>query len=226
MFKRFISDETGAVTVDWTVITAAIVGLGIASSSLISNGIKDLAGDVNQQLNATNIYSGFARTLASIDFSNGLSGWAGASVRDLGGQIGEALYIDQQQTAAITFDLPPGTQEAVMAFALYGGDTLDGEDAIVSVGGVPVVIATGYHGRMSIDIPQVDGTTVKADVVVEQVNLGSGGLYVNAGDSKALVSITVQDPGDDISLSVYSNNSHGTNGDEWWAVDDVTLNAR
>ena len=29
-FKRFAQDESGAVTVDWVVLTAAIVGLGIA----------------------------------------------------------------------------------------------------------------------------------------------------------------------------------------------------
>ena len=41
-------DEDGAVTVDWVVLTAAIVGLGLASVSLIRGGIMsasiDLAG--------------------------------------------------------------------------------------------------------------------------------------------------------------------------------------
>ena len=31
MFKSFLSDETGAVTVDWVVLTATVMGLGMAS---------------------------------------------------------------------------------------------------------------------------------------------------------------------------------------------------
>jgi hypothetical protein len=112
-----------------------------------------------------------------------------------------------------------------MSFSLFGGDTLDNEDAIISVDGVTVAIATGYHGTMSIEIPNNDGTTTTAEVVVEQVNMGSGGLYLNAGDSKAVVQINVENPSDTINLSVYSDNGHGSGGDEFWAIDDVEITA-
>jgi len=46
----FLDDETGAVTVDWVVLTAAIVGLGIAVMISISDGTTELADDVNHQL--------------------------------------------------------------------------------------------------------------------------------------------------------------------------------
>lgn len=227
MLSRFLTDETGAVTADFVVLTAATVGLGIATLGVLSGGLSIASGTVSEGVSGTLIRSSFLETLATIDFTGGaLGGWTGASVRDLGGVIGEALYIDQQQTGRLVFDVPPGSTEATMAFSLYGGDTLDNEDAIISVDGVPVVIATGYHGRMSIQIPQVDGTSVEADVVVEQVDMGTAGRYLNRGDSKALVSITVREPPDSLTLGVYSNNSHGKNGDEWWAVDDVVLQAR
>ena len=35
MFKRFFKDQTGAVTIDWVVITAAVIGFAIAAYSLI-----------------------------------------------------------------------------------------------------------------------------------------------------------------------------------------------
>ena len=38
-FKNFSKDEDGAVTVDWVVLTAAVVGLGIAGVSTVSTGI-------------------------------------------------------------------------------------------------------------------------------------------------------------------------------------------
>ncbi|MGR3436716.1 MAG: hypothetical protein ACU0CO_17810 [Shimia sp.] len=49
-FKTFRADEAGAVTVDWVVLTAAIVGLGIAVLTTVSGGVQDLAGDINTQL--------------------------------------------------------------------------------------------------------------------------------------------------------------------------------
>lgn len=39
--KNFIRDECGAVTVDWVVLTAAIVGLGVAVITTISRGALD-----------------------------------------------------------------------------------------------------------------------------------------------------------------------------------------
>ena len=44
--KNFRKDEDGAVTVDWVVLTAAIVGLGIAAVTTVSNGIDAAATDL------------------------------------------------------------------------------------------------------------------------------------------------------------------------------------
>lgn len=43
---RFVTDESGAVTVDWVVLTAAIVGLGIAVITTIGGGTDSLATEV------------------------------------------------------------------------------------------------------------------------------------------------------------------------------------
>ncbi|KIT16537.1 hypothetical protein [Jannaschia aquimarina] len=48
--KTFRADETGAVTVDWVVLTAALVGLGLAVMSVVRGGIDDLTGDINNKL--------------------------------------------------------------------------------------------------------------------------------------------------------------------------------
>ena len=50
LIKSFRRDEDGAVTVDWVVLTAAIVGLGIAVLASVSNGVTDLSGDIETQL--------------------------------------------------------------------------------------------------------------------------------------------------------------------------------
>ena len=41
-FKNFRKDEDGAVTVDWVVLTAAVVGLAIAAYSTIESSANDL----------------------------------------------------------------------------------------------------------------------------------------------------------------------------------------
>ncbi len=51
-FTTFLNDESGAVTVDWVVLTAAIVGLGIAVLFTISSSVEDVALAVDTQLNS------------------------------------------------------------------------------------------------------------------------------------------------------------------------------
>ncbi|MGV6812031.1 MAG: Flp family type IVb pilin [Brevirhabdus sp.] len=49
---KFAKDESGAVTVDWVVLTAAIVGLGAVVLSTVSGGVNDLASDIAADLSA------------------------------------------------------------------------------------------------------------------------------------------------------------------------------
>ena len=55
MLKNFLDDETGAVTVDWVVLTAALVGLGLAVMVVVSNGAEDLSGDIQDTLERDDI---------------------------------------------------------------------------------------------------------------------------------------------------------------------------
>lgn len=50
--KNFKNDESGAVTVDFVVLTAAIVLLGGVVGLAVSNCAGDLAGDIETHLKA------------------------------------------------------------------------------------------------------------------------------------------------------------------------------
>jgi Flp pilus assembly pilin Flp len=50
LFKNFKSDESGAVTVDWVVLTAAIVGLGMVVMKTVGGGISTLGDKVVSDL--------------------------------------------------------------------------------------------------------------------------------------------------------------------------------
>ncbi len=55
LIKSFRKDEDGAVTVDWVVLTAAIVGLGIAVLTSVSGGTTSLADKISSELGSMTI---------------------------------------------------------------------------------------------------------------------------------------------------------------------------
>ncbi|VAW04050.1 hypothetical protein MNBD_ALPHA07-1563 [hydrothermal vent metagenome] len=44
--KNFAKSEDGAVTVDWVVLTAAVVGLAIAAVAAVRGSVNTLAGNI------------------------------------------------------------------------------------------------------------------------------------------------------------------------------------
>jgi Flp pilus assembly pilin Flp len=50
LFKSFRADESGAVTVDWVVLTAAIVGLGMVVMKTVGGGIEGLGTKIVDDL--------------------------------------------------------------------------------------------------------------------------------------------------------------------------------
>jgi Flp pilus assembly pilin Flp len=49
--KTFAADESGAVTVDWVVLTASVVFLALAIIALISPATEDLGQRISDELN-------------------------------------------------------------------------------------------------------------------------------------------------------------------------------
>jgi len=50
LLKRFHRDESGAVTVDWVVLTAAVVTLSIVAVATVKSGVDTSAGKINHAL--------------------------------------------------------------------------------------------------------------------------------------------------------------------------------
>lgn len=51
--KNFNKDEDGAVTVDWVVLTAAVVALAAVAYGQVRDGTSDLSGDIETALTDT-----------------------------------------------------------------------------------------------------------------------------------------------------------------------------
>jgi len=56
--KKFRSEEEGAVTVDWVVLTAAVVGLGVAGVSTVSGGVDTLATSIKSGVSSKTVSNG------------------------------------------------------------------------------------------------------------------------------------------------------------------------
>ncbi len=72
-FLKFLSDDAGAVTIDWVALTAGILLLGImVVYAIFNNGVSNSVSNVNSTLFGVNI--GGCKSNASatgIDESNG-----------------------------------------------------------------------------------------------------------------------------------------------------------
>lgn len=53
----FLSDPSGAVTVDWVVMAAAVTGLGVASVAAVRGGTTALASDMESSLSSASVVS-------------------------------------------------------------------------------------------------------------------------------------------------------------------------
>lgn len=53
--RIILNNDRGAVTVDWTVLAAAAVGLGLASVAAVRSGVVDLGGDVGASLSGASV---------------------------------------------------------------------------------------------------------------------------------------------------------------------------
>lgn len=169
--SSFVSDESGAVTVDWVVITAAITGLGVAVAVTVATGTVQLGGSISGAVAqapvtlGSTFRSGLSRLgeLVSMDFSDGdTSGWSsdrlgftdalGAFLGPFGGADGVVSY---------DVSLPAGANEATISFDLL---VLDSWDA--NIGG----LSSGRGDGMSVTI---DGTEIAFE------------LFMHAGHSQA-----------------------------------------
>jgi Flp pilus assembly pilin Flp len=55
LFNKFRNDESGAVTVDWVVLTAAIVGLGVIVITVVGDSIESVADQMAEKIESTTV---------------------------------------------------------------------------------------------------------------------------------------------------------------------------
>jgi len=164
----FLAQESGAVTVDWVVVTAAVVGLGLSSVAAVRSGTASMGEDINASL--TNASVSPLRWLSSIQtvsqsFANGnFDGW-NANQTTSYGVWGTALGPFGGETRnnplTVGVSLGAGASNALVEFDLIIGDSWDG------LGGPNNSVAPPEGDRV---LFQINGQTISAEAFVHSQN--------------------------------------------------------
>jgi len=54
---RFVKDESGAITVDWVVLTAAVVALGVAAAAAMATGTTELSDNIWAYMDSLDLFN-------------------------------------------------------------------------------------------------------------------------------------------------------------------------
>ncbi len=124
---EFNKNESGAVTVDWVVLTAAIVGIAIAVVGLISGGVQDASNGINDELEVASNFS-----FGGSDYSFNGTTWSQYLDQAIANSSSGVGSSDPYQLAAN--DAPAG-------YGYTGSDDLDGYAIYMSLDSQTVMVA-------------------------------------------------------------------------------------
>lgn len=142
VIKTFLKADTGAVTVDWVVLCAAVVGLGVASVTAVRTGTSSLSSDISTSLSAASVAS-----LGSL----GDDGYVGAKVQGYAG--GDAWY---EAGVCGKMDCAPGQFIVNAAYLMKDGSTWT-MHSVQPDGGETVTIWRNGDGNV-VDAPRFQDT--------------------------------------------------------------------
>lgn len=236
LIHTFWADEAGAVTVDWAVLTAAVVGIGMAGSAAVLVGTTDLSYEIVDQTArqsiSTSFNSNFQNTSFFDNFDNGLAeGWSVGTTDDAnlnyGGILGRFGGTGGGQMVHKSYDLNGDAGFAVLEFDLHAIDTWDLEDLKIFLND-DVASQRSFSTHSGHADLQREISTDDPNIKVTYTTPTSGELgYWERGDlathdETVSVRIEVTDPGTSIKLGFGSTLNQDVN-DESWAVDNVRV---
>ncbi len=226
LLTNFIRSESGAVATDYVVLTAAMVGSGIAAVNSTSIGVENLADDIDAQLRGDIVHADFAMLSYFDDFENGAGYWISGSTDEsdaaYGGILGPYSGSDGEEAISRVYDLRSGYDYAVIEFDMHAIDSWDNEEFVIYIDGEPVS-STRFNW-------QQDGTTGGWTTSDDNFNISvtpssdrdHTGYNSDWVDQSFDVRVEVADPGPSISVGFGSTTDQGV-GDESWGVDNVEL---
>lgn len=230
--KRFIHDEAGAVSVDWTVLTSALVGLGMAATGVVTQGISATSTATANELSGFSFFSPFGELLFSGDFTGGDRGpWQGGSIVSISG-FGEILALSGAASEAqAIFSVDEGFDTSVIEFDMIIGDSWDHETGEISVNGDTVLLSE-FAWRDNEPTITTINTANDTTVTLVDVSDSSGNSSANwatrrsSNDYVYAVQITTANDGAGEVVLGASTTLNSNHRDEFFGIDNVEVTGR
>ncbi len=217
VLREFLSDESGAVATDWVVLTAMVTGLGVATAAVVSGGLQSASEQTTDTLASVSIQTRFADGGLAVA---AIGEWVGGTLVAVPG-FGEVQQIGPGELAEMTLSVPPGASSATLTFDLIGVDDLSGVPATIAIGGQEVAVYSDNHGNITTSTPGGDGISVSVNQLYSNSHEGGGS---HGADSRATYTITIDNPGETVTLGVQSGSDRPIS-EEYYAVQGVNLAA-
>jgi len=155
---KFVRAEEGSITADWVVLSASVVGLGIAVLAAVTPGIGNLTSDIDTSMSEQVVVPAEPSSETAFDFSDGFASWGTAITSYTDPLISDALgpFYDQsgEEVLSNTFAFDPGTEFAVVEFDMTAIGKMERHDDFrVFVNGEMLDATSIRDGR-------IDGTLV------------------------------------------------------------------
>ena len=238
--QTFFRTESGAVTVDWTVLTAGIVGMGVASTAAVSTGTSSLGQAIQTALsNASVAMMGTVNAVTNGFDSGDFTGWSSARLgysEELGEFLGPFAGYDEPVTHQVS--LPEGATEATISFDLLLLDSWDGTSTIHSdarfggrgdgiaftVDGVEIGFSAMTNGTAFAPTGSFEANGTTYEYSLTRAEGGDFG-YSGWQDARYSVSITATNPpAEGFTLGVNGTSNQGLT-DESFGIDNFRVDA-
>lgn len=165
---RFFAEESGAVTVDWVVVTGAAVGLSLSSVAAVRMGTNNMGEAISSSLSGASVAP--LRWLSSVEvtrqlFADGnFDGWSMAKQTAVGAWgVMQGPFAKETLNNPLTYDvkLSETASNALIEFDLLVLDSWDG----AAGPGNPWTPPSGDVLRF-----QINGQTISAEPFVQSTN--------------------------------------------------------
>jgi Flp pilus assembly pilin Flp len=222
--RTFLRAEDGAVTVDYTVLTAAGGAAAIATAGVLWVGLNNLADTVNNE--STGVPTGSVSGLVLTEgFENGAdSSWQGGSasrVDGIGGSvlgpIGGGDLIERE--FLLTEDIP----YTAFQFDLYALDDLTGSSGIIYAQDTEIGRLTETEDGLVFTSAGVLDVDISAEIIADGQQIGgnSGGGAATA-DGLARITVRYGNPDPNFTIGFGSDGPSGTSSGSF-AIDDFEM---
>lgn len=222
-FRRFLRAESGAVTVDYVVLAAAVTGMALATSGVLTEGMSVLAANIDNELSGEPVDAAPGLTYAD-GFDNGSMGWGDASateIRGLSYVLGPIAGSQGVESVTRNFKIDPDAKVATFDFDILALDSLDNESGIVFIDGHEVGRVTSQHGLTTFTAASnlAVGISITGNIVDNSVDLGGMSTNADWRDSRTNIKISVASPKQIIKFG-FGSTANQPVSDESFALDN------